>query len=65
VVKWVRALHSILLECTEPAEMLEKDSVCQVEDVVENCVILRREDGSSCMVDRLDFERGFEAAGQG
>ena len=65
MVKWVKALHSIRLEGTETAEMLEKGSVCQVEEVVENCVILRREDGSSCMVDLLDFERGFEAAGPG
>ena len=59
--KWVKALYDILLDRTEPAEMLEKDSVCAVEEVVENCVVLQRQDGSSCMVDRIDFERGFEA----
>ena len=61
MVKWVKALYDILLDKAEPAEMLEKDSVCAVEDVVDSCVILRREDGSSCLVDRIDFERGFEA----
>ncbi len=62
--KEVRALYDILLDKTGPGQKLEKGSVCEVEEVVENCVILRREDGSSCMVDLLDFERGFEAAGQ-
>ena len=58
----VRALREIRLDRTEPVQSLEKDDVCTVEEVVENWIILRRENGSSCLVDRIDFERGFEAA---
>ena len=32
------------------------------EELLENWIILRKQDGSSCMVDVMDFERGFEAA---
>ena len=55
----VKARYGIVLD---HEENLEKDDICTVEDVVENWVILRREaDGSSRMVDRVAFERGFDA----
>ena len=59
--KRVKAVHDILLDKTEPVQSLEKGEVCEVEEVVESWIILRKTDGSSCMVDLVDFERGFEA----
>ena len=61
-MKRVRALYEILLDKTEPHRKVEKDEICGVEELVEDWIILRRQDGSSCMVDLIDFERGFEAA---
>ncbi len=58
----VRALHEIRLDRTDPGKKLEEGDVCDVEELVENWIILRKKDGSSCMVDLFDFERGFEAA---
>ena len=48
----VKARYGIVLD---HGEGLAKDDVCTVEEVVENWIILQREDGSSCMVDRIDF----------
>ena len=33
----------------------------QIEVRHRGDVVLQRQDGSSCVVDRIDFERGFEA----
>ena len=60
--KKVKAIREIKLDKTDPGKKLEKDELCAVEELVENWIILRRQDGSSCMVDVMDFERGFEAA---
>ena len=60
--KKVKAIREIKLDKTDPGKKLEKDEVCAVEELVENWIILRKKDGSSCMVDLVDFERGFEAA---
>ncbi len=62
MAKKVRALHEIRLDRTDPGKKLEEGDVCDVEELVENWIILRKKDGSSCMVDLFDFERGFEAA---
>lgn len=61
-MKKVKALHEIRLDRTDPKQKLDKGEVCGVEELLENWIILRKKDGSSCMVDLLDFERGFEAA---
>ncbi len=61
MAKKVKALHEIKLDKTDPGKKLERGDVCTVEELVENWIIRRRNDGSSCMVDLLDFERGFEA----
>ena len=58
----VKAIREIKLDKTDPGKKLEKDELCTVEELVENWIILRKQDGSSCMVDLMDFERGFEAA---
>ena len=60
--KQVKAIREIKLDKTDPGKKLEKDELCAVEELVENWIILRKQDGSSCMVDVMDFERGFEAA---
>ncbi|MBR3555100.1 MAG: hypothetical protein IKN89_04245 [Oscillospiraceae bacterium] len=60
--KKVKAIREIKLDKTDPGKKLEKDELCAVEELVENWIILRKQDGSSCMVDVMDFERGFEAA---
>ena len=62
MAKKVKAVREIKLDKTDPGKKLEKDEVCAVEELVENWIILRKKDGSSCMVDLMDFERGFEAA---
>jgi len=62
--KQVRLKYDLMPDKTDPSLRLEKDSVFTVEDVVESWVILRRENGTSCMVDIPDFERGFEALGE-
>ena len=62
MAKKVKAIREIKLDKTDPGKKLEKDEVCAVEELVENWIILRKKDGSSCMVDLVDFERGFEAA---
>lgn len=62
MAKKVKAIREIKLDKTDPGKKLEKDEVCAVEELVENWIILRKKDGSSCMVDLMDFERGFEAA---
>ena len=61
MAKKVKAIREIKLDKTDPGKKLEKDEVCAVEELVENWIILRKKDGSSCMVDLVDFERGFEA----
>ena len=58
----VRTVREIKLDRTDPGKKMEKGEVCAVEEVLEEWIILRRQDGSSCMVDLIDFERGFEAA---
>ena len=60
--KKVKAIREIKLDKTDPGKKLEKGELCAVEELLENWIILRKQDGSSCMVDLLDFERGFEAA---
>ena len=59
--KKVKALYEISLDKTDPSQKLEKGDVFAVEELVENWIILRKKDGTSCMVDVIDFERGFEA----
>ena len=58
----VRTIREIKLDKTDPGKQLDKDEICAVEELVENWIILRKQDGSSCMVDLADFERNFEAA---
>ncbi len=58
----VRTVREIKLDRTDPGKKMEAGEVCAVEEVLEEWIILRRQDGSSCMVDLIDFERGFEAA---
>ena len=60
--KKVKAIREIKLDKTDPGKKLEKGELCAVEELLENWIILRKKDGSSCMVDLMDFERGFEAA---
>ena len=60
--KKVKAIREIKLDKTDPGKKLEKGELCAVEELLENWIILRKQDGSSCMVDLVDFERGFEAA---
>ena len=60
--KKVKAIREIKLDKTDPGKKLEKGELCAVEELLENWIILRKQDGSSCMVDLMDFERGFEAA---
>ncbi len=60
--KKVKAIREIKLDKTDPGKKLEKGELCAVEELLENWIILRKQDGSSCMVDVMDFERGFEAA---
>ena len=62
MAKKVKAIREIKLDKTDPGKKLEKGELCAVEELLENWIILRKQDGSSCMVDLLDFERGFEAA---
>ena len=60
--KKVKAIREIKLDKTDHGKKLEKGELCAVEELLENWIILRKQDGSSCMVDVMDFERGFEAA---
>ena len=62
MAKKVKAIREIKLDKTDPDKKLEKGELCAVEELLENWIILRKKDGSSCMVDLIDFERGFEAA---
>lgn len=62
MTKRVKAIREIKLDRTDPGKKLEKGETCAVEELVENWIILRRQDGCSCMVDLIDFERNFEAA---
>ena len=59
--KRVRPLTEILLDRMGPGQKLEKDEECTVEEVIENLIILRRQNGESCMVELSDFERHFRA----
>ncbi len=59
--KRVIAIYDLVLDKAAPAVNIPKGTVCAVEDVIENWVILRLADGSSCMVDIPTFEVGFDA----
>lgn len=59
--KRVRNIDVIELDEHVPPLRLEKGGEFIVEDVVENYIILRSEDGPSFMVDLPTFEVGFEA----
>ena len=61
-MKKVRALYDILLDKTDPKQKLAQGELYGVEELLENWIIRRKKDGGSCMVDLIDFERGFEAA---
>ncbi len=57
----VIAMFDLILDKAEPPVFLKKGTVCAVEDVIEDWIILRLEDGASCMTDIPTFEVGFEA----
>ena len=59
--KRVIAVYDVTLDKATPPVVVPKGTVCAVEDVVENWVILRMADGSSCMADVPTFEIGFAA----
>lgn len=59
--KRVIAVHDLVLDKAEPPVFLKKGTICAVEDVIEDFIILRLEDGSSCMADVPTFEVGFDA----
>ena len=59
--KRVIAVHDLVLDKALPTVTIPKGTVCAVEDVMENWVILRMADGSSCMADIPTFEIGFAA----